>query len=156
KKAEEYLARQPGIQDLYSTIGNYENNNVVNAGVIYVILSDPSARKRTQQEIMYQSRSELKQVLPGVDISTQDLSLTGFSASRGFPIEFTLEGPDWKELGKYSKALVGRLEKGGFLEDINMDFQAGMPEIHVIPDRARAAEHGVSMTTLSQEIGALI
>ncbi len=38
KQAEEYLKKQPEVLDLYTTIGNYQNNNVVNAGVIYVVL----------------------------------------------------------------------------------------------------------------------
>jgi len=40
QKAEAYLKAQPEVANFYTTIGNYENNNVVNAGVIYVILKE--------------------------------------------------------------------------------------------------------------------
>ena len=51
-------------------------------------------------------RAELhKNAARDTDVFTQDLSLTGFSASRGYPIEFTLEGPDWKKLMDYSKTI---------------------------------------------------
>ena len=46
KQAEEYLKKQPEVLDLYTTIGNYQNNNVVNAGVIYVVLKDQKHAKR--------------------------------------------------------------------------------------------------------------
>lgn len=156
KKAEEYLRRQPEIEGLYTTIGNYQNNNVVNAGVMYVILKEPKYRGLSQREVMDRSKEQLKQRLPDTEISTQDLSLTGFSASRGFPVEFTLEGPNWTQLTEYSKVIIDRLNKTGLLEDINTDFQIGMPEIHIIPDRAKAAAHGVSVTTIAQEVGYLI
>ena len=45
KKAEDYLKSMPQVQDVYATIGNYQNNNIVNAGVIYVILKDQKERK---------------------------------------------------------------------------------------------------------------
>ncbi len=156
KKAEAYLAQQSEVQDVYTTIGNYQGNNVVNVGVIYVILKDPQHRKLTQRELMDKYRAELRPLLADVEIKMQDLSLTGFSASRGYPIEFTLEGPDWKQLTQYSKEIVEKLSRTGLLEDISMDFQLGMPEVHVLPDRTRAAQHGVSMTTIAQEVGVLI
>ena len=156
RKAEEYLRAQPEIQDLYTTVGNFQNNNVVNAGTIYVILKDPKMRKYNQREVMDLSKEGLKKLLPHAEISMQDLSLTGFSASRGFPIEFTIEGLDWKKLNEYSKVILSKLEATGLLTDLNTDFQAGMPEIHVIPDRRRAADHGVSVTTIGQEVSYLI
>lgn len=156
QQAEEYLRKLPEVQDLYTTIGNYQNNNVVNAGVIYVILKDLKQRGASQREVMDRSKAGLKSLLPKFEISTQDLSLTGFSASRGFPIEFTLEGPDWGKLTEYSKTVIARLEKTGLLEDINTDFQIGMPEIHIVPDREKSAQHGVSVTTIGQEVGVII
>ncbi len=156
QQAEEYLKKQSEVKDLYTTIGNYQNNNVVNAGMIYVILKDLKSRTLTQREIMDRSRRELKQLLPNAEVSAQDLSLTGFSASRGFPIEFTIEGPDWTKLSEYSKIIIQKLEATGLLEDINTDFQVGMPQINIIPDRTKAAARGVSVTTIGQEVSYLI
>jgi multidrug efflux pump subunit AcrB len=98
KQVEDYLKKQPEVQDYYTTIGNYQNNNVVNAGIIYVILKDPKKRKANQLEMMDKVRREVTKLFPEEEVFTQDLSLTGFSASRGYPIEYTLEGPDWKQL----------------------------------------------------------
>jgi HAE1 family hydrophobic/amphiphilic exporter-1 len=156
RQAEEYLKKQPEVQDLYTTIGNFQNNNVVNAGVIYVILKDPKKRSLTQREIMDRSKSDLKKLLPQQDIATQDLSLTGFSASRGFPIEFTVEGPDWKKVIDYTKAINEKLVATGYVEDLNTDFQEGMPEIRVKPNREKEAARGVSTTTLGQEVSVLV
>jgi HAE1 family hydrophobic/amphiphilic exporter-1 len=156
QKAEDYLKKQPEIKDLYTTIGNFQNNNVVNAGVIYVILKDPKNRSFTQREIMDRTKSELKILLPRQEISAQDLSLTGFSASRGFPIEFTVEGPDWSQVIQYTRTINEKLQATGLVEDLNTDFQVGMPEVRIIPNREKAAARGVSTTTLGQEVGVLM
>jgi HAE1 family hydrophobic/amphiphilic exporter-1 len=156
KQAEAYLMKQPEVKDYYTTIGNYEQNNVVNAGTIYVVLKEAHARKLNQRQVMDRTRTDLMKLLPGTIVFGQDLSLTGFSASRGYPIEFTVEGPDWNKLMGYADTIVAKLEKTGLLADINRDYQDGMPEVYVIPDRDKSAASGVSVSTIDQEVGILI
>lgn len=155
KKVEEYLRTKSEVESFYTTIGNYENNNIVNAGTIYVILKDAKKRKLPQREIMERTRSELSLLIPGNQIIMQDLSLAGFSATRGFPVEFVIEGPDWKKLLAYSEEIKSRLKKTGLVEDLNSGYQEGMPEVLVVPDRMKAAELGVSINTIGQEVAAL-
>jgi len=156
KQAEAYLRSQPEVQDFYTTLGNYESNNVVNVGNIYIILKEASKRKASQRQMMDRVRTDLNRQLKNGSVFTQDLSLTGFSASRGFPIEYTLEGPDWNTLIGYSEAMIKKLQTTGLIEDINSDYQDGMPEVQVIPDRDKAATRGVSVTTMGQEIETMI
>ncbi len=156
KKAEAYLKSQSDIKEYYTTLGNYENNNVVNAGTIYVILKDPKERKLGQREIMDRTKVDLLKLLPDAEVFGQDLSLTGFSASRGFPVEFTVEGADWQKLRDYTKVILAKLKETGLVEDLNMDYQADMPEVQIIPDRDKAAKHGLSITTMGQEVETLI
>jgi HAE1 family hydrophobic/amphiphilic exporter-1 len=156
RRAEAYLKSQPEVRDLYTAVGNYNNNDIVNAGNIYVMLSDPKARKADQREMMNRARSEISKLLPHDEVIVQDLSLTGLSASRGFPVEFTIEGPDWAKLAQVSRDLMDKLRQGGMLQDIYTDFQDGMPEIDVIPDRTRASSRGLSVNSMGQEVSVLM
>jgi HAE1 family hydrophobic/amphiphilic exporter-1 len=156
KKAEAYLRTQPEVQDIYTTIGNYNGNDIVNAGNIYVILTPSTKRKLSQRQIMDKVRDELKAILPEEKIFNQDLSLTGFSATRGFPIEFTVQGPDWTKLVGYSTTIMDRLAQSGMITDINTDYQDGMPEIQVIPNRDEAAARGVAVSLIGTEVSYLI
>jgi HAE1 family hydrophobic/amphiphilic exporter-1 len=156
QKAEAYLSKQPEIDDVYTTLGNYQNNNVVNMGEIYVLLKDSKKRNRSQNQLMRQMKLDLKRILDSEEVYVQDLSLTGLSPSRGYPVEFTLEGPDWKKLVSYAEQMKADLQERHVLEDVNSDFQPGMPEIQVIPDRAQASRYGVSLAGLSQEVQAFI
>jgi multidrug efflux pump subunit AcrB len=156
KKVEAYLRQQAEVEDIYTTIGNYSQNNVVNAGTIYVILKEPKYRHLSQQELMDKVRKDIKTKIPTVDVIGQDLSLTGFSASRGFPVEFTVEGPDWEKLKSYSDQIVAQLKTTGLLEEISSDYQDGMEQIQVVPDRNETANRGVSISSIGQEINSLI
>jgi len=131
KKAEAYLKSQPEVSEFYTTIGNYQLNNVVNVGTIYVTLTDAKKRKLSQREVMDKVKSDLLRQLPETEVFGQDLSLTGFSASRGYPVEFVVEGPDWEKLKTYSSDVIAKLKETHLVEDINMDYQAGMPETQV-------------------------
>lgn len=156
KKAEEYLKNRPDVKEYYTTIGNYNGNDIVNAGTIYVTLSPKNERKLSQRQIMDEARSDLAKLLPGTVLFTQDLSVTGLSATRGYPVEFIVSGPDWDSLVKYSKEIMEKIKATGLITDVNTDYQDGMPEIQITPDRAKAAEHGVTVSSIAQEISTLI
>jgi hydrophobe/amphiphile efflux-1 (HAE1) family protein len=156
QKAEAYLKSQPEVDSYYTTIGNYESNNVVNIGTIYVILKDYDQRKYSQQILMDRYREGVKKLLPEENVFTQDLSLTGMTPSRGYPIEFTIEGPDWKKLLELAETMKTELNKTGLITDLNEDFQAGMPEVQIVPNRDRSADTGVSVTTIGAEVQTLM
>ena len=155
KQVEKYLKGKEEIESFYTTIGNYENNNIVNAGVIYVILKDPKKRRLNQREIMDRTRKEVRALIPGNLVTMQDLSLAGFSATRGFPVEFIVEGPDWNKLLRYSEEIKSRLQKTELVEDLSTESQVGMPEVLVIPNRLNTANFGISINSIGQEVSAL-
>jgi HAE1 family hydrophobic/amphiphilic exporter-1 len=156
KRAEAYLASQAEVLEYYTTIGNYQGQDIVNVGQIFVTLKDSKARKAGQREIMDRSTADLEKLLPNTQVFAQDLSLSGFSASRGFPIELMIQGPDWKKLAELSKEYITRLKATGLVSDVNTDYQEGMPELEILPDRAQSAQKGVSVANLGTEISTLI
>ncbi|AUX29004.1 MULTISPECIES: efflux RND transporter permease subunit [Sorangium] len=74
---------------------------------------------------------------PGLRAVVQDLSQSGFTAQRGFPVESSVRGPDWGELTKHSERIRGELAQSGLVVDLDTDYQLGMPELRIVPDRAR-------------------
>ena len=45
---------------------------------------------------------------PGMRAVIQDLSQSGFTAQRGFPVEFSVRGPDWDKLISLSQEMMGQ------------------------------------------------
>ncbi len=162
KAAEEFLQSRGEVLRYFGVIGGFGGGEV-NTGVIFVTLKargerprDPqTGRRLTMQEFMDVVRRNWNSI-PGVRAMMQDPSQQGFSASRGFPIEVAIRGRDWDTLAKSSKDLMEAVRQGGLVTDVDSDYQVGMPEVQVIPDRNRAADLGVSMATIGQTINAAI
>jgi HAE1 family hydrophobic/amphiphilic exporter-1 len=162
RKIEEVVGEHKEVQRFFCAIGGFGGGEV-NTGVMFVTMKRPEerpivpgmGRAYTQQEFMGVLRKELKQI-PGVEKAIlQDLSLAGFTAQRGFPIEFTVRGSDWKTLGELSNEIMKRMSASGKMMDVDSDYLTGMPEVRVIPLRKEAGERGVNIQTVSETISAL-
>jgi HAE1 family hydrophobic/amphiphilic exporter-1 len=162
KEAEEFLSHRPEVLAYFSLIGGYGGGEV-NSGIMFVTLKEPKDRPvvppnkhpLTQGELMTLFRKELNKI-PDVKATIQDLSLAGFSAQRGFPIEFSVRGPEWEKLAQYSDEIRRKMEKSSLMIDVDTDFLAKIPEIRVTPDRVKADDRGVSVATIGSAINALI
>jgi multidrug efflux pump subunit AcrB len=86
----------------------------------------------------------------------QDLSLQGLTARRGYPVEFTIQGPDWDTLADCTRKIMESMRGAGLFEDVDTDYLVGMPEVKVRPDRARAAAAGVSIEDIAVTVNALV
>lgn len=154
-QVEKFMLKQPEIDGLYSFVGGF-GGDAVNQGMAYCTLVDPSKRKLTQAQLVAKYRKQLKMMIPGMEIVVQDLSLRGFAASRGFPVEFVIQGPIWEKLTSVTNEIMDKMKKSKMVVDVNTDIQANMPEVHITPDRAKLAAHAVSLTTVTNVINALV
>lgn len=163
KKAELILKDRPEIQTYFDAVGGFQGG-LVNQGIFFITLKHPEDRpikppfqhRPTQQELMGFLRDEIKKV-PGVYRAMgMDLSLSGFTGGRSYPINFSITGPDWEKLGEYSQLIIKKLTDQGLMSDADSDYKLGMPETKVIPDRAKAAQHGVTISKIANTIAATI
>ena len=161
KKAEAFLMKRPELASYYSAVGGFGGGQV-NTGFIFITMKPKHQRPRIhghrekQLEFMQVVRKEFSS-LPGVQRAiVQDLSQSGFTAQRGFPIEFTLRGPDWDKLGSLGQEIMKKMKESGLMIDIDTDYQLGMPELQIHPDRQRAAEHGVNVRSIANTVNAMI
>jgi len=159
KEAEAFLLSCPEVESTFGAVGG---GGQVSQGRIFITMKPLKARPTvrghhvTQQEFMQTVRKKLNSI-PGMKgAAIQDLSLSGFTAQRGFPVEFTVRGPDWDKLGGLSEKISVEMKASGFMTDVDTDFQLGMPELQVYPDRAKAAEHGVSIVSIGNTLNAMV
>jgi multidrug efflux pump len=164
KAAEAFLGTRPEVERTFGVIGGFGGGEV-NTGMMFITLKnagdrprDPQTGKRlTQQQLMDVVRRGWS-AIPGVRAVLQDPSQQGFSASRGggFPVELTVRGRDWTGLAGYSNQIMEAMRSSGQMTDVDSDYQVGMPEVQIVPDRNKAADLGVSMAAIGDTIGAAI
>ena len=163
REAEKFYKTRPEIEKFYVAVGGF-GGGLVNQGISFVTMKDPSDRpivppfkkRPSQQDFMQYLRGELSK-LPGVQrVAILDLSLTGFSAQRGYPIEFVLQGPDWTKLAELSIEMRKRLTATGLMADVDSDYNPNMPETEIYPDRVKAAARGVPVATIASGVAAMV
>ena len=161
-EVEKFLSKQPEVDRYVLRVGGGSPGDS-NTGFVFVTMKDRGKRgvdpaighELSQQEFMAVCRKQFNKI-PDVRAVIQDLSIRAFSTSRGFPVEFTVQGPDWEKLANYSKQIMEGLGKTGLVTDLDTNYAIGQPELHVVPDRKKAAEYGVSIASISQVVEAMI
>jgi len=162
KQAESFVTSRPEVKRYSVFIGGFGGGEV-NTGILFVTFKPPHERpvvppnthRLSQQELMALFRKQLN-TIPDVKAFIQDLSLSGFSAQRGFPIELSIRGPDWEQLAVLSQDVERRMAQSDLMVDVDTDYLTGVPEVRVRPDRQQAAERGVSIESIGRTINALI
>ena len=153
QRAEEAVRKHPEVTEIYSFVGGFGGG--VNSGNMFISLVPPGDRKLGQAAFSMVLRRELNSI-PGLRAVIQDLSQQGFTAQRGFPVEFSVRGSNWDELVSLSQKIRGQVAESGYVVDLDSDYQLGMPELRVVPDRAMASDVGVSMDEVATTLNALV
>ncbi|HCU23633.1 MAG TPA: AcrB/AcrD/AcrF family protein, partial [Deltaproteobacteria bacterium] len=162
QEAEKKVVSYPGVLRYYSAVGGFGGGDV-NSGIIFVTLAEPPdrpvdaklGRRQRQQEIMNALRTEISKI-SDLKVVMQDFSTRGFTAQRGFPVEFTVRGPDWAKLTQASEQLLEKMKKSPYFVDVDTDYQFGQPELQVTPKRQAAQAHGVSVESIGKVVNATI
>ena len=154
QRAEAIINARPEVRRCMASIGGMGGSGV-NMAMAMVTLVDPGERSLTQAEFAAELRRALN-AIPGLRAVVQDLSQQGFTAQRGFPVEFSVRGPDWDRLVTLAQEQIQTLTASGMVVDIDSDYQVGMPELRILPDRARAADLGVSIEDVATTLNALV
>lgn len=161
-ESEKFFATRPEVKRYYVAVGGFGGGDVITA-MMFITMKplkergiDPEKKRPlTQQEFMEVVRKELSKI-PDVKIFLQDLSMRGFSASRGYPIEFSIRGPEWDQLAELSSTMTQKLNETGLVADVDTDYLLGKPEIQIVPNRLKSAQHGVNVRNISRAIQATI
>ncbi|HNE23616.1 MAG TPA: efflux RND transporter permease subunit, partial [Leptospiraceae bacterium] len=160
---EAWVGSRPEIARYFSAIGGFQGgqSNLVN---IFVTMKempdrpvDPEKKKKlSQQEFSEVVRKGLSAISPDLRVTVQDLSMRGFSATRGFPVEISITGSDWEVLTDSSEKIMELMKTSGQFRDVDSNYRRGQREVQVYPDREKAARFGVSISTIGSVLGAMI
>jgi multidrug efflux pump len=152
-KVESTVRAHPEVVQLFGFVGGMGGG--VNQGNLFATLVPPKERKLSQQQLQAVLRRELN-LIPGVRAVIQDMSQQGFTAQRGFPVEFSVRGSNWDQLVSTSQDVMVKMAQSGMVTDVDTDYQLGMPELQIEPDRAVASDLGVSVDDVATTLNALV
>ena len=154
RRAESFLMSRPEVVRTFGVVGGFGGATAANQAMFFVTMVPPEERV-SQREFMGIVRQELNSYA-GVRAIVIDLSQSGFTASRGFPVEFSVRGPDFQKLVEISTELRETLTDSGLVTDLDSDYQLGAPELRIEPNRERAADLGISSQDIATTLQSLV
>jgi len=111
------------------------------------------SRKRSAGDITDELRPKLA-VLPGV--SAYAWQPGGIIGGSGKPVQFVIGGPDFETLAKWRDRLMPQIQKYPGLMDIDCDYKESNPQFYVAVDVERAAELGVSSSSVGRTLETML
>jgi hydrophobe/amphiphile efflux-1 (HAE1) family protein len=129
-----------------------------NLASIYVLLTDPTRRKITQNEFMDHVRKDILTKQPkGLRITVSEVAMFGGNNSFGTQrTQYTVRGPDLKKLEQITSDVTQKLKTVPGAVDVDSSLIVGKPEIGVYIDRARAADLGVQPADIASALRLLV
>src|SRR5262249_13093389 len=127
---------------------------LMNEADIFVHLKPLAQRSRRQKHVEDAVRRDLEQI-PDIHIVLRDLSTEGFTAQRGDPIDFALQG-EWKRLPAFAQRVMDGMRASGQVRDVDSDYRPGMSEVQIIPDREKMAALGIPVGRLADTLSLLV
>jgi len=155
----ERLARKtrdyPEVDSTLVTIADGDQRQS-NVGRVYVRMSDPEKRTRSQAEIMELVR---KEVLPHVPAGTRvaaqpvnDFAIGGQNAM----VTFVVSGPDLEKLEVFGKKILADMKGQPGVVDLDSSLLDPVEESTVKPDLERAALLGVDPQAITATLAVLV
>ena len=134
--------------------GSFRSGSDVNTAMIFAPLALWDERKRSAGEIVQKWNDQFAD-LPGVSAyAFVPGSRSAGQSSR--PLQVVLGGTDYDELARWRDIVIEEAEKLSGLTNIESDYKERKPKIDVAIDRDRAADLGVSLSTVGRTLETIL
>ena len=120
-------------------------------GTIYVRLTDRKLRQRSVNDLVMPLRERLSRI-PGVTVT--NIGQTDLGGGKS--LQFSIQGPDLKQLERLSKAVLAELEKIPGLVDLDSTLKPDKPTVAIEVKRDAAADAGLNVNALAGTLRTLL
>ncbi len=150
------IRKMPGVTDTLATAGGGQQQ-VVNAGSIYVKLTEIHDRDKSQEQMMADTREMILEKFPP-ELRTAIQQVAAFSGGgfRNANVQFFIAGPDPKVLEENADKVMAKMKTIHDAVDVDSTLVTGKPEVQLKVDRDTAADLGVRVGDVSQALNTLI
>jgi HAE1 family hydrophobic/amphiphilic exporter-1 len=163
KPIEKEVLALPALERVMQNI----NSGFANFNIMMVPLEE---RKISQQQLMIQARQMLRKyqgarisVSGGTDISGASSGGRGGGPGGGGGggggfnrLNILIQGPDIEQLQAYTVQLMDKVREIPGVVDVDTNFEPTQPELRINVDRARAADLGVNIDTLANNLRTMV
>jgi multidrug efflux pump len=155
-KQQQALARivlqDPAVENLSSFIGIDGINTTMNSGRMLITLKPLAERDASASEVIQRLQPKLN-TLTGITLYLQPVQdLTVDDRISRTQYQYSLNSPDANEVGKWTAALVSKLQASAELRDVTSDLQNRGLQTVINIDRDTASRLGISTQTIDDTL----
>jgi hydrophobic/amphiphilic exporter-1 (mainly G- bacteria), HAE1 family len=148
--AEEELRKHPEVRTVFATIGPLGE---VNKARWRVVASPKDRRQESLSDLKDVARAAVRQALPHAKVVVTDIPFVEGAMAEA-PVMINVRGERFEDVVPLARQIEDILKTTAGLEDINVRFSPGRPELKVAIDREKAAERGLQVTPLALSLRA--
>ena len=152
-KVDEELRRRPEIASTFYVTGS-DLTPEVNKSRIYVNMKERKDRHIIQIDSMKQVRDSIS-AQPEFKSSVEMIAMVG-GGMRSVPIQLMIQGRDLDDLNKRTLAINNEFAKLPGIVDADTSIEIGKPEVRIRIDREKAANIGVSASSIGNTVSTMI
>lgn len=123
----------------------------VNTGFVRVMLTDPSQRERSQQDIADMVNRNLRNFSEGRVFAVQDQTIS-VNRRAGLPVQFVLQNNEFNKLAEVLPRFLEEANNSAIFQAVDVDLKFNKPELKINIDRLKASELGVSVGDISETL----
>ncbi|HOP04397.1 MAG TPA: efflux RND transporter permease subunit [Tenuifilaceae bacterium] len=122
-----------------------------NSGFVNLILTDPSERKRSQDEIANEIQAFLNTQTLARSFVTQDQTIRA-GRGGGLPVQFVVQAPNFERLKEVVPIFLRRAQDDPRFQVVDVDLKFNKPELVVEIDREKARSSGVTVRDIAEAL----
>jgi multidrug efflux pump len=129
--------------------GGWGAGEEMHTGNVIVFLEDWDQREQSTAEVAESLRAELDGL---TGVRAQPRVGGGLVGSRGQPIQLVLGGPEYAEIARWRDLVMQRMEANPGMFSVDSDYKETRPQMRVNINRERAADLGISVTSIGRAL----
>ena len=136
------------------TAGGGGGGSGVNSGFINLMLKQPGERTRLQKQIANQLALNVLKLNQARIIVNQQQTIGSGSGSRGLPVQFVIQAPDFEHLRNVLPVFFDEAKKSPVFQVVDVNLKFNKPELKLTVNRDKARNLGVSVADVAETIQA--
>jgi HAE1 family hydrophobic/amphiphilic exporter-1 len=153
RQVSRIVQSDPAVNGVLGQMEGGNGSAGTNSARLMMITLKPLGERAPAEAVARRLRGKVARI-PGVNVFVSNppaVRLGGRGSRSNY--QYTLSGLDFEQLAEYSGRLIQRMRDTPGIVDINSDYDAAMPSVHVDIDRDRAAAFGVSPQQIQNALG---
>ena len=131
---------------------SFSGPGATNMGAIRIGLTDPSHRKRTQQQLVDAAEKYLNPFNDGRIYTAQEPSISTGGSKSALPVQFVIQNINFDKIKEKLPLFLEEVRKSQVFSSNDVNLKFNKPELNITINRQKASELGISVADISQTL----